>query len=196
MITPIECHTSEEHTNALAHHHPSDNMFASKNESDSVLRLFLEGLAQEMIRSEDYLKSLDQVIPDETSLFLDEWERVLGIPDDCFDGEGDNATRRGNILVKLASLGVQTVEDFENLALVFGVTITVIPGNDYWLAPGFPFVITEEESRYYIVVEFVNPDPGFPYTFPFTFGADYFGILECLYRKLKPANCEVLFTEV
>jgi len=197
MITPIECHTSEEHTSAMAHHLPSDEMWASKHQAESPLRLFLEGLSQEMIRSENYYKALaDEIIPDNTNLFLDEWERVLGIPDDCFDGTGDNDTRRTHILVKLASLGVQTVGDFEELASLFGVTVTVIPGNDYWTAPGFPFPVPEEESRYYIVITFVNPDPGFPYTFPFTFGADNFGILECLFRKLKPANCEILFQEV
>jgi len=40
--------------------------------------------------------------------FLDEWERALGIPDDCFDLANTDDERRINILTKLAALGVQT----------------------------------------------------------------------------------------
>lgn len=198
IITPIIGHTTDQHAQALANYLPHGKLWAGKNLQDTNLRKFLEGLAQELIRTEGYLKAFsDEYIPvDLGDIFLDEWERVLGIPDDCFTGTGDVAERKRDILVKLASLGVQTVEDFENLAAIFGVVVDVIPGNDYYTSPGFPFPITQENSRYYIVIEFNNPNPGFPYTFPFTFGGEEGPILECLYRKLKPANCEVYFTEV
>lgn len=196
-ITPIKSHTLEQHTQALANYLPSGRLWAGKNLKDTNLRKLLEGLAQEMIRSEGYLKAFsDEYIPLDTEVFLEDWERVLGIPDGCFSGDGTLEQRKRDVLVKLASLGVQTVADFERLATYFGTTVTVIPGNDYHISPGFPFPVTDEESRYYIVIEFVNPNPGFPYTFPFTFGGNEAPVLECLYRKLKPANCEVYFIEV
>jgi hypothetical protein len=33
-------------------------------------------------------------------------------------------------------------------------------------------------------------------TFPFSFGDAIITILECLFRRLRPANCDVLFIQV
>lgn len=197
MITPIASHTLDQHADALAAYYPGGKIFAAKGVDGSTFRNMLLGLSQEAVRSEGYVKALqDDFIPGQGDTFIDEWERVLAIPDSCFSGTGPLAERWRDALIKLASLGVQTVEDFQDLTDKFGITSTVIPGNDYYNAPGFPFVITEEDSRYYIVVEFVNPNPGFPYTFPFTFGTEVIATLQCLYQNLKPANCEVLFQQV
>lgn len=193
MFSIITTHSLDEHADSLAAYYPGGELFSAKFIADSNLRRLLRGLSQEYVRCEEYVKALqDEFIPDKTVLFLDEWERVLGIPDSCFNGLGTNDKRRRDVLVKLASLGVQTVEDFERLALIFGVVVTVIPGTDY---DDFPFPITVEEKRWYMVVEFNSVDDGFTYTFPFLFGTNEFGILECLYRNLKPAHCEVLFQQ-
>ena len=187
-LNAIECHDIEEHTKALADYMPGGKLWAAKNIANSNLRNFIKGVSGESVRAETFLKALqDQYIPDNTQNFLDDWEGALGIPDDCFDGEGDNDERRRDILVKLASLGVQTVADFQNLASLFGITATVLPGEEATPVPPNP--------KFTIVIEFVAPE-GFPFTFPITFGSDTINILECLFNRLKPANCATVFTQV
>lgn len=202
MIEEIVCHSKLEHTDALAAYLPGGDLFVSKKIEGSVFRDLLSGLACEVLNAEGYLKLLQQeFIPDFTIAFLPEWERTVAIPDDCFDGQGTDAERRRDILAKLASLGVQTEEDFENLALLFGFVVNVMSGIDS--AEVFPFTfpltfpLTETDARFTIVVEFTPASTSvFPYTFPFTFGDDSIDILRCLFNNLKPANCQVLFIAV
>ena len=197
----LECHTLNEQTKSLADYYPSGDPFISKNISNFVLHNLLRGLSEENIRAEGYFKSLQSdYIPDDTDIFLEEWESALGIPDDCFSIEIPREERKLNVLVKLASLGVQTVDDFENLAALYGVSVTVKPGveaagMDFPLTFPHTFGIDITNPRFTIVVEFTGGS-SFPLTFPHTFGDDIQGLLECLYNKLRPANCEVLFVQV
>ena len=187
-LKQIECHNIEEHTKALADYFPGGKLWTAKNIQNTTMRNLLVGLSRESLRAEGYLKALqEQFIPDRTDNFIDEWERALGIPDDCFNGEGDLDERRRDVLVKLASLGVQTVEDFQNVANLFGITATVMPGEEATPVPPNP--------RFTIVIEFVSPE-GFPFTFPIIFGSETIRVLECLFNRLKPANCVTVFTQI
>ena len=58
----------------------------------------------------------------EGTSFLENWEQALLIPDGCFPGstEPDREIRRLHVLVKLASLGIQSAADFERLATIMG----------------------------------------------------------------------------
>ena len=116
-------------------------------------------------------------------------------------GTGTNDERRRDILAKLASLGVQTAQDFEDLAEIFGITVQVESGAD--VATIFPFIFpalffsSTKEARFTIVVTFLEEAPNaFPLTFPITFGDELIGLLECLFAKLKPANCDIIFKQV
>lgn len=184
----ITTHSLKQHANSISSYMPGGPLFRAKFIEGSTIRRLIEGLAVEVANAEDFLKLLqDEFLPDKTTLLLSEWEKLLGIPDDCLPLSDDDDIRRQFILIKLASLGVQTVDDFQNLADLFGVTATVIPGLDAIPVPPDP--------KFTIVIEFVAPD-GFPYTFPFTFGSDTIAILECLFNKLKPANCVTVFTQI
>lgn len=201
MIKEIVCHSKLQHTDTLAAYIPGGDLFVSKRIVGSTFRNLISGLACEVLNAEGYLKLLQQeFIPDETVAFLSEWERTLGIPDDCFDGQGTDDIRRRDILAKLASLGVQTEEDFEELALLFGIVANVMSGIDsnevFPLTFPFFFPLSEEEARFTIVIEYTPQFDIFPYIFPFTFGDDSVDILQCLFNKLKPANCQVLFRAV
>lgn len=190
----IKRHTKNQHADALARYMPDGPIFEAKFIEGSIFRGWINASSCEYVTAEGFIKLLyDEYVPQTTTELLDEWERMLGLPDDCFPASDDPDERRLYISAKLLARGAQTVEDFQTIADLFGVSANVIPGFDY---AGWTFPITDTEKRFYIVVEFVNSDPGFPYTFPITFGSTTFLFLECLFRKLKPANCEVLFTEV
>lgn len=194
-------HSIEDHTNALAQYLPNGKMFEAKNIHDSNFRALLRGLAGELFTAEGYLVDLDeQYFPDTTEQFLAEWESALGIPDACFSGIGTYNERRRDVIVKLSSLGIQTALDFEALGDVFGIPVTVKPGTDHAVFPmTFPIYFTSDvlASKYVIIVTFeVDESSKFPLTFPFTFGDESIGILECLFGKLKPSNCDIVFSQV
>ena len=189
------------YADSFADYLPGGRMFEAKRISGTNLRKLLRGFAKEAIRADNYIQTLqDEYMPDTTTLFLDEWEFVLGIPDDCFDGTGSAADRRTAILVKLASLGVQTVDDFQALAARFGLSVNIHPGKDVYdtpsLAPGLTFA-NEKRARFTIVVTFnFAAGEAFTYTFPIPFGTSEVSILECLFNNVKPANCQVIFQNI
>lgn len=194
MINP----SLELHTRSLADYMPNGPLFEAKNVQDSNFRQLLKGIAGELFTAQGYLITLEEeYFPDQTNLFIDEWLRALQIPDGCLLGTGTNDDKRRDILVKLSALGVQTAEDFEALAEIFGVTITVITGD---VAASFPlsfpllFFNTPADSRYTIIINFPLPTGGFfIYNFPIVFGDSAQSILTCLFRGLRPANCQVIF---
>lgn len=191
----------EQYADSLAAYLPGGALFASRSVKDSNFRKLLTGMAGELFRSNGLLREYScELLPDQTNKFLTEWESALGIPDDCFSGNGSNDDRRRDILVKLAALGVQTTQDFVDLGATFGVTVTVNSGIDEITFPlTFPVVMftTETEARFTIVVRFtVEAANKFPLVFPITFGSGEIAILECLFTKLKPSNCEIIFQQV
>lgn len=183
MINLFKKHTKEQHTDALASYLPSGPLFEGARYKDTNLRKLLKGFSAELSLVENFLRVIVQEYDiTTTTLFIDEWEAALGIPDDCIPSKSEDiAQRRLNVLTKLAALGVQTVDDFEALAAIFGKVVTV----------------TQDTTKYTIHINFVPTDLDvFPLTFPFTFGDKTISILECLFNDLKPANCAVVFTAV
>jgi len=191
----------EEYTNSLAAYLPGGILFASKSVANSNFRKLLRGMAGELFRANGLLKEYsEEIIPDETVKFIDEWESTLGIPDECFTGTGTIDNRRRDVLTKLAALGIQTKQDFIDVAAIFGITVDVISGGGVGIFPvQFPFILfnSSKEARFTIIITFTVPEASkFPYTFPLPFSNNEIAVLECLFNKLKPANCKVIFEQV
>lgn len=187
----FERRNADEYADSLAAYLPGGPLFASRNIEDSNFRKLLKGMAGELFNANGFLREYScEILPDQTEKFILEWESAVGIPDNCFSGTGTNDTRRTAILTKLASLGVQTKDDFESVASVFGVEAEVIAGIDSGITFG-----SDKEARFTIVINLDVPE-SFTYTFPLPFGDDVIALLECIFNKLKPANCQVLFQEV
>lgn len=197
MIFPRR--TLDEYTDSLAAYLPGGKLFGARSIQDSNFRKLLHGMAGELYRVNGSLNDYaSEITPDTTTRFIDEWESALGIPDDCFTGSGTIDERRRDVLTKLAGLGVQTVDDFEALGLVFGKTITVKQlSSDSLPAYSVPFnPIGLPEARFVIIVEGVNLVTNTPpYSVPFDL-FDSESILECVFKHLKPANCDVVFRNI
>ena len=193
--------TLDEQTQSLASYLPTGRAWGAKNIQGTITRGLLAGLAGELIRNEQLLEDFkNEILPDETTEFLDEWESALGIPDDCFTGTGSVVERRNDVLAKLASLGIQTAEDFRLLALqIYGLVITITspdPGETFpWTFP-HTFGLSDREARFTIRVNYDEDTElkTFPYTFPIEFQERGNSILNCLFRKLKPANVDLFTT--
>jgi uncharacterized protein YmfQ (DUF2313 family) len=193
----------ETHTQRLADYLPGGRVFQARNIHDSNLRKLLRGLARELFTADGYLRDFQEdIAPSVTTYFIDEWERALGIPDDCFSGSGTLSERRAAVLIKLASLGVQTADDFVELAAVFGLTVEVVSGSVSGVFPlSFPVLVfgTAEDARFTIIVNIETPlteSETFPFAFPIPFGTKEVGLLRCMFSKLVPANCNLIVRQV
>lgn len=187
-------------TQILADHMPGGRTFESKNIEGSNTRALLQGIAGSLFEIDSFINQFEyEFNPKQTTLFLEEWERAVGIPDLCFaDNLGTDEERRRNILVKLSASGVQTKQDFIDLAALFGVTIDIKTGDEVAsFALPFPLIFTNTQSdnRYLIHVFYdFQRQNFFPYNFPVVFGDKILTILRCLFEKLKPVNTRVIFT--
>ncbi|OGO02361.1 MAG: hypothetical protein A2Y72_02210 [Chloroflexi bacterium RBG_13_53_26] len=193
--------TRETHAQRLADYLPGGRLFSSRNIASSNLRKFLLGLAHEMTIADGHLCNYqNDIAPSVTTYFIDEWEKALGIPDSCLTGTGALVERRRDVVLKLAALGVQTVEDFVYIGSLFGITVTV---ESFMRHSEFPLIFplylvpSGAQLKFTILVSFtVAAVSRFPLTFPFTLGDSAVTVLECLFRRLKPANCDIIFQQV
>jgi len=197
----FECHDVTEHAQAIAKFLPGGRLFEAAFIPDTIYNMFLRGLGRTNQDVEDLLKLFDDELDiNTTTCFLEAWEETVGIPDECFDTNVDIQTRRQQVLIKLASLGVQTEEDFEELAALYGVEIEIIAGSDAGVFTyTFPILLfsSATTARFTMVVVYEVAEANtFTYTFPIIFGDAAIPILECLFRKLAPANVDVLFRQV
>ncbi len=194
--------SQERQSEILVNYVPEGRAFGGKRVLGSVSRFLLEGIAVEMLRSTDLLKEFrDEILPDETTLFIEEWESAVRIPDDCFlTTTGTIEVRRRNVLAKLVSLGVQTAADFVALAALFGITAIVKGGSTHGVFPfEFPMIFFPDTRTAFhtIIVDLSEPPLNvFPYTFPIIFQSQELALVECLFRKVKPAHVDILFIDL
>jgi uncharacterized protein YmfQ (DUF2313 family) len=190
--------TAEDQTRRQVSYLPEGCAMDGKSIAQSVIYRFMKALAVEAKRIDDDIELfIEDIVPSDTEFYIDEWESAVGIPDECFSGTGTDADRRRDIVAKLASLGAQTAQDFEDIAAIFGIDVVVRAGWDVVTFPlTFPILFLDY-PKFTIVVEYTVPDSNrFPLTFPIPFGTDELTFLECLFNKLKPANCVVLFRQI
>jgi len=95
----------------------------------SDFEALVEGLAQEPCRIEERgFKFLDEMDPNTAFEMLDDWERLLGIPDECTpaDRELTLSERRNRVLQKLTTGGGQNEDFYILIAQQLGYDIGVI----------------------------------------------------------------------
>lgn len=189
--------TIERYADTLASYLPNDRLFASKFSAGSNLRSLLVGAAYTLRGADDAIGEFKSEYPPETtSKLIEEWERLVGIPDGCFDVADTLEERRRNVMIKLVLSAVQTLEDFQRLLDEFGASVRIKTGRESISFPlTFPilFIGTEQEARFTLVIEIGGiQSGGFPYTFPITFGSSLGNLIECVARKVAPANVQII----
>jgi hypothetical protein len=192
--------TQQQQAQTIANYLPGGKIFGAKNIIGSTIRKLLLGFSVESLRIDSLIALFRKdTVPDTTQNFMDEWESALGIPDSCFSGNGSNDQRRLEILVKLAGYGLQTAQDFIDLAAKFGVTINAEGGAHRGIYGGLPEIVfgSDKEARFTLVIAPIdNIGEKFPYEFPITFGTQDLATMECLFQKLKPANVQLMYENV
>ena len=189
----------ERYTDTLAAYLPNDRLFASKFTQGSNLRSLLRGAASLLLGADESIAELRaEYYPATTTKLIEEWEALVGIPDDCFTVASTIEERRLNVMIKLVFSAVQTLEDFQELMEKMGVTVSAEAGSDAVKFPlEFPILLTgatSNESRFTIVLLFDwLQQRTFPHAFPLLFGGPAGNFAECIARKVAPANVQLIF---
>lgn len=189
-------HTTDEHATSIGQYLPGGPLFNSSLRPDTTFRKFLVGLGQEFQRAEEQLGLLSSEIdPRSTTLFIEEWEQNVGIPDSCFIVANTLEERRTNILIKLVSSGVQTEQDFIDLGALLGFTITIEqPVESFVLPQIVPFIVNSiGENRFIWIVKGDFILTPLPQIVPFIVGGTETTVLECVFNLLKPATTFIIF---
>lgn len=107
---------------------PGDALpIAFDSELANVLRVSARSLDRLEELAEFLLQDLD---PRVTTNFLEDWERVLGLPE-CGSLAGTTAERRAEVLEKFTRQGTLTKADLIAAAAVLGFTITITEHRPY-----------------------------------------------------------------
>lgn len=195
-----------EYRKSLSQYLPNGLAWISKNVSDDNLYKLIQGLSPLLLRTDITINTIiDEHNIATTNDFIIEWEKALGIPDDCISTDFSLERRRNNIITKLNMSAVSTEKDFVTLASIFGIqNINIFSAIDDPSNSVFPIVFpatftgTEKEARFTMIVELpVDQQPNvFPYTFPITFTEQSTNLIECLFNKLKPSNTLIQYRYV
>lgn len=181
------------------------------------LAQLLEALANEFCRVDDRVQDLiRESDPSQTIELLEDWERALGLPDECTPEAADEIERRTQLLQKLTNIGGISAEFYEFLILQLGFEATV--------TNPLPFRVGKS-----VVGDALTNDFEVPFTVGMTVGEPllnvgwlyYFNVeipataaevfevgdtvgtplrefsnplIECTIRRLKPAHAGVTFT--
>lgn len=175
------------------------------NDSDSNLRALSDSLGVEPCRIEERaIEFVDEVFPDTSCEMLPDWERLLGLPDDC-ESEPQNLTknqRRERVIQVLTMIGAQNIAFYKQLVSNFGLDpdeISIEDVEDFRVGRSrVGDRLTNGDWRFAFIIRA-------PATAAFRFrsGVNRVGerlqdasneTLECLINKHKPAHTIAIFT--
>lgn len=131
---------------------------------------------------------------------LPDWERVLGLPDECVVSAGQTLqSRRAAIVSRLTAIGGQSIMHFIDMAATLGHTITIAevrPSRAGVLQAGDELVGMESHVHYWqVTVPTVT-------TYAFVAGGSTAGEelgywqpseLECVFARTKPAHTNIFW---
>jgi len=128
-VSLFTVHTIEENAQVQADFMPGGKFWRAKNIIDSKIRDLLRGFGTSAKRQEEALDAFwTEVFIGTTEEYIGDFERAVGIPDGCFLGTGTLDERRTDVISKLTSLYLVTLEDFNALADSYNVDIEILPG--------------------------------------------------------------------
>lgn len=130
-------------------------------------------------------------------LWLTDWERVLGLPDECAGGLGQTlAERMAAAVAKVQERGGQSREYFIGVAAALGYAITIEEHDAYSCISACNEPICDEAWRYAWVVR--APETTVRWFTCVSGCSDPLSswgnlLLECVLNRLKPAHTHLIF---
>lgn len=170
--------------------------------SDTTSRFekFVCGIADELVRIDGRIQTLiEEADPRTTTEMISDWERMLGIPDECTPTGQTLEERRRQVRQKYTAQYGQNKMFFEEVAEFLGYEVTITDA--FWsFRSGHSSsgdALTNEGWRHWWKVQ--TDDQLFVY---FTSGGSSSGdplkklaedTLICTFEKLKPAHTKIIF---
>lgn len=202
----INPYTVDEQALMLAKHLPTNRVWESGWDFDEPFGQLLKGLAVEFYRYQILCKQIIvEMDINKADALLIEWEKSLGLPDDCFRLSPPETIekRRQVVIAKLTKYGgVQTASDFVRVANLFDFDIAVLPGSAVGFFPlEFPISFftdgrTATHTVFIQMIGRVQSDSFFPLPFPIPFSSGGITFLRCLFETLIPANVRLIVRDV
>ena len=166
----------------------------------SITKL-LGALAAELTRVDGRAwQFVEEADPRTTAELFFDWERVAGLPDTCaiaFGGDQTMAQRRAALVGRLTTLGGQSPAYFIGLAAVLGYAITITEFHAHTVNDDVEYPLYDTAWNFAwqvnaalntvtdITVDSTVEDP---------IAAWGNALLECVIKRLKPAQTTVLFS--
>jgi uncharacterized protein YmfQ (DUF2313 family)/DNA-binding beta-propeller fold protein YncE len=184
---------------------PYGKCWESKFYTNNVLYNFIKSIAYSIMNLDNTVMGLLKSINiKESNDFLEEWEKLLGLPKPDFDIASTIEQRKLNVLALIRASKAYSIQDWKDIATIMGVDITI---EQYSESSGrafpFTFPITfpypANQIPYLVIITFKNIDMAyinrsFPYTFPITFyDNEKCKYLEKIYNMIKPVFIKLIF---
>lgn len=151
---------------------------------DALLTKLLHGLAAEFARldgkADQLLLEMDPRTADD---LLEDWERLLGLPDECAGGGDTVEARRLAAFQKLTELGGQDAGYFIGIAAALGFTAVVLEHRPARIGDEIGDLLYGEAWQFHWTLA-VSAEAG---------DVDH-AVLECVISRARPAHTTVSFT--
>lgn len=145
---------------------PRGRAWDAKEVSGSNVNNLLKSLATEILTIEEKLYELvSEWDINFTTNLINEWEKAVGIPDQCRDKASTLVNRRTDVITKLKKVPTITVADYKTLA----ETITGQPAADWNIRPGYDDFPTDPLYKFVLLVTAPVVTSG-AFTYPFGSG--------------------------
>ena len=167
-------------------------------EATSTLSKLLTGMGEELARVDGRgVTLIDESDPRTVLETLEDWERVLALPDACVSGEQSVNQRRAAVTARVIALGAQTPAYFIAIAAALGFAVTITEFSPYDVEDHCDAFIYGDAWAYAWQVNAAIGDSGElsvddPVDEALTWWANT--SLECALRKLTPAHTYLLFS--
>lgn len=181
-------------TDFVTRHFPKGRAWGLKNEADSNIRKLIKSLASGFRTIQQQIEELAAEFDiNQSILLLPDWEKSVGLPDQCLGSLTDLTKRRNEVILRLRKIPIVTLSEFQLLVdeLFPGQGITLYPGREYYTFEyefSFTF-IGQVNERFILVVEIPESGTGFEYEFEITFeGGIDTNLVICVLERIIPAN--------
>lgn len=188
--------TIDEAASQLAAHLPDGRAWHAKNLDGTVIRAAVSACAAEFREIQLSIEKMAQEFDiNLTEELLPDWEKSCGLPDPCLGQLESLIDRRNAVILRLRKIPFVDKQDYEQLAFdLTGLSVTVTPGAEVELFPlDFPIHLSSGNSYFKLYVTFNDVIAGFPYNFPFDFVSTSDNIIRCVFRRIAPANVQIIF---
>jgi uncharacterized protein YmfQ (DUF2313 family) len=149
----------------------------------------------------DINSSFSEAIPSCATRLLPLWEQALGVPDTCSGVSGDLEQRRNRLLVESSLIYATTIPQMQAALDALGFPgIKIYTGVEYYslVSPLPTPLYSLNYRRWTMVVEYRTPTSPtlLPNTLPYPFGQDSLDLVQCIVRRMAPANVGIVYVNL